>query len=544
MNEQKIQTPQAGKPIELSWGKAITEKANSLNIVGGNGITVSQNGNGITISQIDKQGTKQAIPYLFECRWRVVGGQTQLFAYIGKNNAHTIVYRNSKPCQATTISDSDGWAMVGGVPPSPEYSTYVYVKISPTTVTGGVAYTWDLMATDEFIGTADLAGDPERIAGASYVYIASYVDGVLRQWHVGEISTWYIYPDSQYPYNIGGFESKSLDHVGTEAGLDIYQLYEFRNTDNQMDVAAMSDTAILDTDTADGDKYKGLDFLVREWNAGTKAHLRYAAIEDVLAALGEVLLYYKPVEPTSGTPYDHPFYGWETWIAEHILEYTGGGDIDIDYWVTYILNESDNKYWHQGGNQNNCYGESIGDPAGNLAIDLVGRSLLRDAGNKTVDWEAMELWSNKLSIAWEDRLMWDHSEKKSIDWSSRLLHDDAGIKTLDWNNCQAFASYNGWVSIDWEAAQLYSHVFEYGPPVKSLDWNACTTYDAAGNITMSWRTRKLMGGWSIAAGGSFSTPNLTLNGTTFTGATQMSVITAIDFATSATSSANIWVLST
>ena len=138
--------------------------------------------------------------------------------------------------------------------------------------------------------------------------------------------------------------------------------------------------------------------------------------------------------------------------------------------------------------------------------------------------------------------MWDGAEKKSIDWSTRLLHDDAGIKTLDWNNCQAFASYNGWLSIDWEAAQLYSHVFEYGPPVKSLDWNACTTYDAAGNTTMSWRVRQLMGSWSIAAGGSFATPRLALNGTTVSGVSTVAVVTDVDFINQTVTTANIWVL--
>lgn len=569
--ETKIEKPIPNTPIKASWGTAITDKVNHLNFSGGNGLALSQNGNGITISQIDKQGTKQATPQLFECRWNVVAGETQLYAYIGKNNAHTIVYRNSKPCQATTISDSDGWAMVAGVVPEQEPPAYVYVKISPTTATGGVKYTWELMATDEFVGTTDLAGDPERIAGASYVYIASYVDGVLQQWHVGEISTWYIYPDSKYPYNIGGFDSKSLDHVGTEAGLDIYQLYEFRNIDNQMDVAGMSDTAILNTDTEDGDKYKGLDFVMREWNAGLKAHLRYAAIEDVLAALGEALLYYTPVEPTEGTPYDHPFYGWETWISEHILEYMGGGD--MEQWVTYILEESDKKYWHLGGNQDTCYGEAIGDLGKNTAISLAGRTLVTFGGDTVMSWDSCQLinrnnenvmdwnasqlinattqnavvdWSvckalamdSTVSIDWTNRQLINFAGINCVDWGSYKLRESAGVDVLIWDSCLLKNPADGTNTILWAYRRL---VDDAG--TTAIDWQNLEMFggwkikDGTGNILFDAGTKELKTGWKI--------DNLAIGGTgaqTFTSTQQISVVTSVNFGNQTTTTANIWVL--
>lgn len=537
------------KATVAELGRRIEDQADAeatpLRVEAGNGIEVQEAGGAWRVSAAAAADEERPMPFDVRMHYDATENAWLLQAWLPAEQT-MLVARNG----VSAINDEfaghveDGWVDVATLGEAPTGILLVTVDIQSTPVDESVEYSWrfvvgapeetgidwlDYPVTNRFAEVIIRRNDTPTL-------VAVVVGTAVVQYHRGAISTF-------------GMDVDSLDSDNRSLAvieqLQAYQLWKFDDPDYRM---------VTPIDVSDTEHYDRVQILIRQRGDDLVAAgdgpmvLQYASLGVIAEALVDAITTphddYKP-EPS---PWRE---AWDAYVNGRIENLMGGGDIEeiiegnaariYDLLKPYI----DDDFWQTGGNYTTCWGSSIGNAGGageGVVIDLANYMLMRSTGIKTVDWEAMELWTTKLSIDWADRLMWDGAEKKSIDWSTRLLHDDAGIKTVDWNNCQAFASYNGWLSIDWEAMQLYSHVLEYGPPVKSLDWSACTTYDAAGNTTMSWRVRQLMGAWSIASGGSFATPSLELNGTTVSGVATVAVVTGVDFVNQTVTTANIKVL--
>lgn len=550
----RIQEPTVNTPLSSSWARDVTRALNRLHISGGRGVLVGQDAHGVNISLAPANPVpviERPMPFDVRMHYDATENAWLLQAWLPADQT-MLVARNG----VSAINDEfaehveDGWVDVATFGEAPTGILLVTVDIQSTPVDESVEYSWrfvvgapeetgidwlDYPATNRFAEVIIRRNDTPTL-------VAVVVGTAVVQYHRGAISTF-------------GMDVDSLDSDNRSLAvieqLQAYQLWKFDDPDYR---------EVTPIDVSDTEHYDRVQILLRQRGddlaeAGDgPMELHYASLGVIAQALVDAITTphddYKP-EPS---PWRE---AWDNYIGEGVLNMFGGGDTDL----TLIYNMLDAHYWVKGKGYMDCYGSSIGNsPESGPIIDLENCMLTDGDGNENVQWVARILngsegtvsvnWGSrqckdadgKTSVDWLERLLRDAAEAESVNWADREMYDAGGVKVCDWDNCKTYSPANGWLTIDWEAMQLYSHVFEYGPPVKSLDWSACTTYDAAGNTTMSWRVRQLMGSWSVASGGAFATPKLTLGGTDATGISTVAVVTGVDFVNQTVTTANIKVL--
>ena len=551
--EHNLQPPQKGERPRAEWGRAVVDSINAGRVTGGRGVLVSQDPTG-TVLKFRRPWPavrEEARPMPFDVRVDFYEDAWLLQAWLPAEQT-MLVSRTG----TTAVNDAyaemvdDGWVTLQSSASAPTGITLVSVEIGAAPTDGSVEYSWSFV-----IGAPEETGidwldhpDKSRMVevldrrSETPTLVAVVVGTAVTQYHRGAIDTFAMTVDSL------DSDNRSLAVIEQ---LQAYQLYNFNDPDYRL-------TTPLDV--SDTEHYDRVQILLRQRGADLveagdgPMDLHYASLGVLAQALVDAIT----TPHDDYAPDDSPWReAWDYYIGDRVQNLFGGGQENL----TLIYNTLDGRYWVKGGASGNCYGLSIGNSAtsgpiidlancqltdgdGNENVQWVARILNGAAGTASVDWGSRQCKDGnaKTSVAWGERLLRDGAEVESINWADREMYDAGGVKVCDWDNCQTYSPANGWLTIDWEAMQLYSHVFEYGPPVKSLDWSACTTYDAAGNTTMSWRVRQLMGSWSVATGGSFATPSLALGGTTVTGVATVAVVTAVDFGTQTVTTQNVKVL--
>jgi hypothetical protein len=91
------------------------------------------------------------------------------------------------------------------------------------------------------------------------------------------------------------------------------------------------------------------------------------------------------------------------------------------------------------------------DSNGVTSIDWLNKVLKLADNRDTVDWGGARLndyTSEKLSVDWEGRILYDTDAKQSIDWKNRKASDSSDIKSVDWAS-RLLTDSSGLTSVDW-----------------------------------------------------------------------------------------------
>lgn len=542
--------PQPGYPVTANWGREVCDALRRMRLQAGPGIRLSQTPEGTTISAPPPPPREEPdLPMPFDIRVANAAGAWSIQAWLPADQT-MLVARNG----VSAINDEfaehveDGWVDVATLGEAPTGILLVTVDIQSTPVDESVEYSWrfvvgapeetgidwlDYPATNRFAEVIIRRNDTPTL-------VAVVVGTAVVQYHRGAISTF-------------GMDVDSLDSDNRSLAvieqLQAYQLWKFDDPDYRL-------TTPLDV--SDTEHYDRVQILLRQRGddlaeAGDgPMELHYASLGVIAQALVDAITTphddYKP-DPS---PWRE---AWDNYIGEGVTNLFGGGPENL----TLIYNSLDGRYWVKGGASGNCYGLSIGNSAtSGPIIDLANCKLTDGGGNENVQWVARILngsegtvsvnWgerqckdaNGRVSVDWNQRLLKDNSGSLALDWNDRILYDADGVKAVDWATRQLFIGGDGPIAIDWGLGYLYS--FSKSTPAVSLDWNSYVLLDSSHNPALWWTERYLYGAWAVQAGGSISTPSLTLGAATVTGVATVAVVTGVDFVNQTVTTQNVKVL--
>ena len=154
-------------------------------------------------------------------------------------------------------------------------------------------------------------------------------------------------------------------------------------------------------------------------------------------------------------------------------------------------------FWVQGDHGGGtCYGQSIGDGAKNVVVDLNGKAL-KDSIVVGVDWGIYGLYdAQNLKVDWGNAGLYKNSTHQTLNWTSGILYDpNNGNVSLNWDVGYAKDPAGSGCTINWNTGQLWS------------DNNT---------RVMNWKLKQLIGAWT--ANGNFRVTNgsLTIGNTSIT----------------------------
>ena len=173
------------------------------------------------------------------------------------------------------------------------------------------------------------------------------------------------------------------------------------------------------------------------------------------------------------------------------------------------------------------------DSNGVTSIDWLNKVLKLADNRDTVDWGGARLndyTSEKLSVDWEGRILYDTDAKQSIDWENRKAQDASDVKSVDWASRLLTDSTSN-TSVDWENRTLASSTggtaIDYSNSASllltaggsTLNVTKHTTYTAngAGSLTIQSPTTTISGAiWLNTPAGvyGFTSASSTITGST------------------------------
>lgn len=390
-----LQIPVKGERPKVEWARAVVEAIVAGRTSGSGDVQAAKDPTGCTISRKSKWPTPaehpEPMPFDVAEFYDSSEDKLKLHVYLPDWPAsYEIVTRNGRSVSPVIPIDFEGWTPLAafGIADLPIYLVIDEPRDLPgTTWPAGVDAVWSLSSAPPY-------ADPRR---TSLLIAREGPDGQIVQYRRGVIDTYYTMPDSEYTPD--AFDCLSLDYT---VGRSLLQLYHF---DRGQRLGAVD---LSSTHSEGKNPDKCLNFVVRYTDDPDDGYrVDYVTLEQIFDE-------YAARQDESADD----FLDWlENWFLEVWSE-----------WPDKIYEETDRRYWKLGGDNGNCYGNSIGDANQRRVIDLNYGVLIDGNEGARVEWITGYLYSHaKVALDWEDGVLVDNSgtiETPSLEWCSRWLHGD------------------------------------------------------------------------------------------------------------------------